>query len=150
MMGEGEEGGDGEGRDGEEGGHGPRGVQELEVTGMGRRWGWARVRLEARPRWSAHPFGGIECRGTHRHLLLYTFASEVARLGCTYTLWSIICPSYTRNSFSSLQSPCLLLLEEVCSGQAHCNQGVPGPLLPQIHLSDTIQFKMTFSATCSS
>ena len=42
--------GDGEeGRDGEEGGDGPR------------------VRLDARPRWSAQPFGGIECRARPRH-----------------------------------------------------------------------------------
>ena len=42
--------GDGEeGRDGEESGDGPR------------------VRLEVHPRWSAHPFGGIECKGHPWH-----------------------------------------------------------------------------------
>lgn len=131
-----------EGRDGEEGGHGP-GVWGAG-DGMGRRWGWAPSQSWRAAWWSAHPFGGIECRGTHSTLLLLLLLPQSARLGCTHTLLSIICPSYTRSSFSSLQSPCLFVAGGVCSRGKHCSQGSPGPLLPQIHLSDTIQFKMTF------
>lgn len=51
--------------------------------GMGRRGGMGpRARLEARPRWSAHPFGGIECRGHAQYpAFAPAFAPEVARLG---------------------------------------------------------------------
>lgn len=58
--------------------------------GMGRRVGMALVRLEGRPRWSAHPFGGIECRGRARFPAFAPgFSSGVAGFGPL-----VSCPSF--------------------------------------------------------
>ena len=85
------------------------------MTGMGRRVGRALVRLGSRPRWSAHPFGGTECRG---HARFPAFAPGFASGVAGWVLWCLVVqhvPQIHRHAVPNpLQFLCLLLLEEVC------------------------------------
>ena len=94
------------------------------------------VRPEVWLRWSAHPFGGVECRGHVQYPAFAPDSSEVA-VGFFWSLCilSIICPNSACMQLFLIHYSFFVVccLRRHLSRCQHCSKGsqVPGPSLSQ-------------------